>query len=681
LGVSALLTVAPAAADHFTVTAPTSAATGSPVNVTVTALDAYGNVATGYSGNVHFTSSDASASLPADAPLAGGVGVFGLTLRSNGSQTITASDATSSAITGSSTIRAVGLTVTSFTPTATGFTATFSKPFKPGDITLYGSGGTVMDVTLVGAASGPISGPIQGTLLIDPTNTSITFKATANFLLTFLNTPVLPDDTYTVTLVSGSGTNGFMDALGAGLDGANNGGHANYTTTFTTANQANMILALPDFARGPDGTHPIKVPNDTAHGIPVTLYNAANVTDVAFTLSYNPSVLTVTAGTTGDATGTGTVTFTRVGFRRIDATHTTANFVYHNDTAQSGTVVLGDIVADVPSPSFLLRPIYRTKELLGLGAIKVNGADFTGVTADGVHVNAYFGDVTGNGKIDGLDVMTANTVAQGTATGFAAFTLLDPAIIGDVANDASVDAGDVSTLAAFVSRLPTPTVPAIPTGLNILQMPGADPTLSLAQNGMKDEGGFERMKDEGGRMNQSGDMTHPSSFILHPCVSVMLDQPHPTGSTGLDEAILALTYDPSLLSVSAADITLGSIPGLGAGWRLDAVVDAVTGQIGIALYSTTPIAADTAGSLVHIGFHVNQAADAAQLADGAAVRLVNRVIINGQEFTTQLSDAQSQLVLSPGVDRLLVDTAEAASSARVTPVLGSRSRGCRHGRR
>ena len=40
----------------------------------------------------------------------------------------------------------------------------------------------------------------------------------------------------------------------------------------------------------------------------------------------------------------------------------------------------------------------------------------------------------------------------------------------------------------------------------------------------------------------------------------MIDHPHPAGSTGLTEAILALTYDPTMLSVSPSDITLGSIP-------------------------------------------------------------------------------------------------------------------------
>src|SRR5207253_1784610 len=83
---------------------------------------------------------------------------------------------------------------------------------------------------------------------------------------------VLPDDSYQVILVSGQ-TNGFVDTLAAGLDGSGTGGHASYTTTFTThyQSQATPVLGLPDFARGPDAATTIKVPNNTGHGIPVTL--------------------------------------------------------------------------------------------------------------------------------------------------------------------------------------------------------------------------------------------------------------------------------------------------------------------------------------------------------------------------------------------------------------------------
>jgi N-acetylneuraminic acid mutarotase len=64
---------------YFKVIAPVSATTGSPINVTVTALDLLSNIATAYAGTVHFTSSDGSAALPSDATLTNGVGVFTVT--------------------------------------------------------------------------------------------------------------------------------------------------------------------------------------------------------------------------------------------------------------------------------------------------------------------------------------------------------------------------------------------------------------------------------------------------------------------------------------------------------------------------------------------------------------------------------------------------------------------------
>ena len=133
---------------------------------------------------------------------------------------------------------------------------------------------------------------------------------------------------------------------------------------------------------------------------------------------------------------------------------------------------------------------------------------------------------------------------------------------------------------------------------------------------------------------------------------VLLDHPRPEGSTGLTEAVLALTYDPSVLSVSASDITLGSIPGQGKGWQLVSVVDPATGQIGIQLYSDTPITATQAGSLVNIAFHVLPGAT----VPATAVQLVNAVTPNGQSFGTELADAQAAMILSPGVDRSVVLT-------------------------
>ena len=89
---------------------------------------------------------------------------------------------------------------------------------------------------------------------------------------------------------------------------------------------------------------------------------------------------------------------------------------------------------------------------------------------------------------------------------------------------------------------------------------------------------------------------------------VNIDDPRPAGSTGMTQAQLAVTYDPAVLSVSAADVRLGTVPAAGSGWTLQAVVDQATGQIGITLFSATPITSSAGGSLVTITFHVRPGA-------------------------------------------------------------------------
>ena len=68
---------------------------GHGARVTVTAYDAYGNVATGYTGTVTFTSSDGQAALPASYTFTAadaGTHTFSVTLETAGTQSITATD-------------------------------------------------------------------------------------------------------------------------------------------------------------------------------------------------------------------------------------------------------------------------------------------------------------------------------------------------------------------------------------------------------------------------------------------------------------------------------------------------------------------------------------------------------------------------------------------------------------
>jgi len=90
-------------ATHFVVGASSGGgAAGTALNFTVTAEDQFNNTETAYHGTVVITSSDGQAVLPSNFMLTSGVGTFSVTLKTAGAQTVTATDTTTSSITGTS---------------------------------------------------------------------------------------------------------------------------------------------------------------------------------------------------------------------------------------------------------------------------------------------------------------------------------------------------------------------------------------------------------------------------------------------------------------------------------------------------------------------------------------------------------------------------------------------------
>jgi S-adenosylmethionine hydrolase len=84
-GTTNQFSVESAALDHFTMSGyPSSVTTGQSFNITVTACDAFGNVVTGYTSQVYFTSSDAQAVLPYSSS-----SKYTFTSADNGSHTFT----------------------------------------------------------------------------------------------------------------------------------------------------------------------------------------------------------------------------------------------------------------------------------------------------------------------------------------------------------------------------------------------------------------------------------------------------------------------------------------------------------------------------------------------------------------------------------------------------------------
>ncbi|MGE5324624.1 MAG: hypothetical protein ACM3SW_17290, partial [Actinomycetota bacterium] len=119
---SDLQAVCASAPAKLSLSAPASANSGTAVNVTVTAQNSSGTATlTGYTGTIHFTSSDSLAVLPADFTFTGadaGTHTFSATLNTSGAQSITAQDTRAGVVLGSANITVGSGAATHFSVTA-----------------------------------------------------------------------------------------------------------------------------------------------------------------------------------------------------------------------------------------------------------------------------------------------------------------------------------------------------------------------------------------------------------------------------------------------------------------------------------------------------------------------------------------------------------------------------------
>jgi hypothetical protein len=143
---------------HFAVSAPTTATAGTSFTVTVTAQDASNNTVTGFTGTVHFTSSDGLAGLPNDYTFStadGGVHTFTVTLKTAGSDSVKAASGSS---TGSATVTvsAAAATHLAFTqqPTNATVSTTISPTVTVSELDAYGNVATQDSSTQLALAIG-----------------------------------------------------------------------------------------------------------------------------------------------------------------------------------------------------------------------------------------------------------------------------------------------------------------------------------------------------------------------------------------------------------------------------------------------------------------------------------------------------------------------------------------------
>jgi len=105
-GVSNSFTVSSSSRIHLVISGfPSSITAGVEQIGTVTAKDTFDNTVKSYSGNIRITSTDKAAVLPADVLLTKGVGSIAVTLKTAGSQSLSATDTSDSSIIGSASVQ------------------------------------------------------------------------------------------------------------------------------------------------------------------------------------------------------------------------------------------------------------------------------------------------------------------------------------------------------------------------------------------------------------------------------------------------------------------------------------------------------------------------------------------------------------------------------------------------
>jgi alpha-tubulin suppressor-like RCC1 family protein len=274
---SATLDVAPAAAETFSVVVPGAADAGAAFDFTVTAQDHYNNTVTNYAGTLHFTSIDGSAFLPADYSFVAGdkgTHTFSATLSTAGTQTITVTDSSTSAITGVS--NSVGVT-----PAAPKFVVT-------------------ADATATAGTAFPVTVAVKdnfGNIISDYTGT-VHFTSSDN-------QAVLPAD-YPFTVADG-GSHTFNDVILKSA--ASQTVTVTDTVTAATTGTSGSVMVAP--------TAPVALafghqPVSTAAGQPITPVVTVKVVDLFGNVvtSSNASITVAVATNPGSATLSGTATQT-----------------------------------------------------------------------------------------------------------------------------------------------------------------------------------------------------------------------------------------------------------------------------------------------------------------------------------------------------------------------------------
>ncbi len=504
-GTSNSINVTGPSATHFSVVTPASDTAGTSFSFTVNALDASNNVATGYSGTVHFTSTDSQAALPANSALTNGTATFSATLKTIGGQTITATDSVTASIAGTSlsvnvgggaashfsiTAPATATAGTAFNFTVTAldasnsavasysgtvhFSSTDSQAILPASSTLTSGTGS-FSATLKTVGSQTITATDTVTASITGTSNSISVSAAAtHFSLTVpqgatagtaFDFTVTALDASNNTVTGYSGTVHFTSTDSQAVLPANstltNGTRTFSATLKTAGNQtltatdtvtasitgsSNAISVTAAAATHFSVSAPASVTAGTAFNFTVTALDASNnkVTTYSGTLHFTSTDAQAVLPANPVLTN-GTANFSATLKTAGDQTITATDTVTASITGSSKSILVGVATVENPVP-FINQPLSPT-------AVAPGGAGFT-LTVNGTgFVSGSVVDWNGSARpttfVNKSKVTAAIPASDISAASTASVAVVNPAPGGGSSNVAFFEVTKSTTWAAL----------------------------------------------------------------------------------------------------------------------------------------------------------------------------------------------------------------------------------------
>lgn len=335
--------------------------------------------------------------------------------------------------------------VTRVAATSGGFVAEFSHELDVATLNLYATQTLgPSDVSLFGA----VTGPVTGSLLVDPAARTLEFQASEG--------PLAPD-LYSLTIRGAA--DGVVDISGRPLDGDQDGIDGGvFTDVFTIGPGAFREVGVQDFVRGPGQS--TNLPAGSDFGVPVSISDGAGVRRIELEIAFDPSTLTIAAvHPGGDAPDGATLSVS------TPASGVVAVEFSSPSALPAGTSQFLRLVADVPLNAGGETPIGQRKlDIRSLVVEDGTGAELPSIDDDALHVVGYFGDVSGNRRINAGDAAQIARVAALLDDGFVSYPLVDPMILGDISGNRRTNASDASLVAQFAALLPVPQIPALPIG-------------------------------------------------------------------------------------------------------------------------------------------------------------------------------------------------------------------------